>query len=700
MSDPRQLLGPEVAAAFYGRFPDLREGQRATIEPILLGRNVVLCAGTGTGKTEAVMAPLMARYWRAAARNDWIILLYIAPTKALVNDVERRLVGPLASLGLTIGVRHGDRDDLAAGRRVHVLVTTPESLEVLLFRKDDRLGEVRAVVIDEVHLLYNTQRGLQLAFLLRRLRGLRGDVLQDAALSATMTAPDGVQTFLFGRRSEAECVSCGSRRPIDAHIRVVSCEGELAQVLERVTDGPRAKLLLFTDSRRECERLAGVASSLACRGVDICAHYSSLSAETRLATERRFAASPKALCVATSTLELGIDIGDIDAVLLWGAPGSVASFLQRIGRGNRRSHKTNVICLVPDTADSPVRETIKYLALLDAARAGQLPRQEPFRLYGAVAQQCLAIIASEAGAYLRTRDLTELLSSQGHIDGPVVERVLAELHEHGFLQPHGFKNRYGADEKLHELVQHRMIYGNFPANSSVVEVRHSGRVLGSVPGINLLRIHARNVVRFGGRCWRVTKATADGYQVEPTKPTKGAMDFIYAGKGPGLSPFMCDRMWALLHDADASLNDVQPPMRQTIDVLCRRVRDTSALDRIPYVASPLGHRYYTFAGGIVNRAICAFVGASGDAADDFSLLSRSEIDWGAIPKDPEGLYSFIDQTFVSSSEQSIYQRLLPADLQLAELREHWLRDGAIADVLSQLHHSRPVEVAADLFQSF
>ncbi|MCH7943620.1 MAG: DEAD/DEAH box helicase, partial [Proteobacteria bacterium] len=345
----------------------------ATIEPILLGKNVVLSAGTGTGKTEAIMAPLMAKYWREAVRTDLLTVIYIAPTKALVNDVERRLAGPLGTLGVAVGVRHGDRDDLAAGRRIHVLITTPESLEVLLFRRDDRLSGVRAIVIDEVHLLYNTQRGLQLAFLLNRLRTQTPDVLQTAALSATIASPEDIQTFFFGRDVEAQALTFSAHRPIDAHVRVITAERELVEFVKLMTDGPRAKLLMFADSRRECERLAGALTNGQCGSLEIFAHYSSLSAEVRVATEERFAASPKALCVATSTLELGIDIGDIDAVLLWGAPASVESFLQRIGRGNRRSHKTNVICLVPETAESPVREIVKFLALLDAARTGQLP---------------------------------------------------------------------------------------------------------------------------------------------------------------------------------------------------------------------------------------------------------------------------------------------------------------------------------------
>ncbi|MGI8501067.1 MAG: DEAD/DEAH box helicase [Hassallia sp.] len=165
-----EMLEQAVASAFYGRFTTLHPAQEAAIEPLVNGKNVVLSSGTGSGKTEAVLAPLLSRYWRQAAKAGALTILYIAPTKALVNDLEKRLYPLLDRLGLRVGIRHGDRDDLVSGQTPHVLVTTPESLEVLLFRKDTALQTVQAVVIDEVHLLYNTQRGLQLSILLRRLK--------------------------------------------------------------------------------------------------------------------------------------------------------------------------------------------------------------------------------------------------------------------------------------------------------------------------------------------------------------------------------------------------------------------------------------------------------------------------------------------------------------------------------------------------
>ena len=121
-----EWLERRVASAFYGSFTTLRPVQEAAIEPLVKGQNIVLSSGTGSGKTEAVLAPLLSRYWRKAVTTEALIMIYIAPTKALVNDLEKRLYPPLGKLGLRVGIRHGDRDDLVSGRTPHVLVTTPE----------------------------------------------------------------------------------------------------------------------------------------------------------------------------------------------------------------------------------------------------------------------------------------------------------------------------------------------------------------------------------------------------------------------------------------------------------------------------------------------------------------------------------------------------------------------------------------------
>lgn len=684
-------LDSRVATAFYGRFESLREVQQAAIEPLLAGRNVILSSGTGSGKTEAVTAPLMSHLWREAARNDSLVLLYIAPTKALANDLEKRLYQPLYSLGLRVGIRHGDRDDLASGQRVHVLLTTPESLDVMLFRKDPALGDVRAVVIDEVHLLYNTQRGLQLSILLQRLQDRLRKPFQWAALSATIGALSDVQGFLAGGEEAPVFLSYPSHRTIDAQIRHVVTEAGFLDLVRKLTDGRPTKLLVFANSRRECERLAGILQHEPLLRHAVFAHYSSLSPEVRLDTEKKFAASDTAICLATSTLELGIDIGDIDAVLLWGVPGGVESFLQRIGRGNRRAQKTNAVCLIPDTSEPVGWDALRFVSLVDAASKGELPRRRPYELYGAVAQQMLSVIASDGGRFTRVADLCELVRYKPYLDRPILESILAQLAANGYLQAHGFKNQYGAEEPLHELVDFKMIYGNFGAGSLTVDLYHGAKRLGDVPATNLLRIHRGSEVRFAGKCWRVQKASREKILLEPIRPGH-AMDFTYTSSGVQTDSFIANRVWRLLH-ADEFPDDLfAPSLRRTMAEARAKLRAACAINQIPYVRSAEGIRYFTFAGYIVNKAVGLISRKASFKAGDASLLVPSPIDWATIPSDPTEYESVFPSLFEASSEQSFYQVQLPPELQLREYLEDWLKDQAVADALLRLVDSQATAV--------
>jgi len=685
------LLDPRVATAFYGRFKSAREAQQAAIEPILAGHNVILSAGTGSGKTEAVTAPLMSRFWREAAKTDALVLLYIAPTKALVNDLEKRLHQPLYSLGLRVGIRHGDRDDLAFGHRVHVLLTTPESLDVMLFRKDTALSSVRAVVIDEVHLLYNTQRGLQLSILLQRLRKRLDEPFQWAALSATIGDLSDVHCFLAGSDEAPVFLSFPSHRTIDAQIRHVVAEAGFLDLVRKLTDGRPTKLLVFANSRRECERLAGVLQHDPSLRHAVFAHYSSLSPEVRLDTEKKFAASDTAICLATSTLELGIDIGDIDAVLLWGVPSGVESFLQRIGRGNRRAHKTNALCLIPDTSECVGWDALRFAAIVDAASKGELPRRRSYELYGAAAQQMLSVIASDGGRFTRVADLCQLVRHKPYFDRPTVESILAQLAENGYLQAHAFKNQYGAEEPLHKLVDFQMIYGNFGAGSQTVDIYHGAKRLGDVPAINLLRIQRGSNVRFAGKCWRVEKASREKIQLQPARPGT-AMDFTYISGGVGTNAFVANRVWQLLHAEEFPENLFTLSLRRTVGEARARLRSACAINQIPYVRSAEGIRYFTFAGYLVNKAVGLISRKARFKAGDASLLVPSPIEWTTVPAEPEAYEGVFQLLFEASSEQSLYQAQLPPELQLLEYLEEWRKDQAVADVLRRLVASSSVEM--------
>ena len=685
-------LDSQVATAFYGQFPELREAQQAVIEPLLSGQNVVLTSGTGSGKTEAVMAPLVSKHWRQATRSGDLFLIYIAPTKALVNDLEKRLHTPLSTIGLRVGIRHGDRDDLTNGPAPHVLITTPESLDVLLFRGELALRSVRAVVVDEVHLLYNTQRGLQLSILLRRLQRILPDGLQWVALSATVGDLSNVRNFLMGNGEDADLLAFSAHRTIDAQIRHIRNTADFLPLVRRLTKGRATKLLVFANSRRECERLTGTLQQDESLRHLVFAHYSSLSPEVRVDTERKFSSMGTAICVATSTLELGIDIGDIDAVFLWDVPGGVDSFLQRIGRGNRRSNKTNVVCLVPDNSSAIAIDALRFAALIDTASKGELPVREPYDLFGAVGQQCLSIIASDGGRFTRIADLCEILEHKLYLSRDVIEGILAALASNGFLQRHGYKNRYGADEELHRLVDMKLIYGNFGIGSQTVDLFHGAKNLGKVPAMNLLRVRGSTYVRFAGKYWRVKKVSYEGIYLEPSQPTAEVIDFSYGGISSVSDPYNADCVWRLIHASDLPADLFTKDLRHQIEHFRSNVRRSCSEDQIPYLRSSDGIRYYTFAGYLVNRAVGLYAKKPEFKADDFSLLVHSPIDWASIPHHPSGFEDIFHLLYEASTAQTLYQKQLPLDLQEREYLQEWLKDTTIPHILARLVEAETKEI--------
>ena len=701
MSDV-QLLNRSVAHAFYGHFPNLKTHQQSAIKPILNGGNMVLSSGTGSGKTEAVLAPLISLWWRQALERDFLTILYITPTKALANDIEKRIQLPLNKLGLRLGIRHGDRDDLCTGRVPHVLITTPESLDVLLFRKEKALKSIRAIVIDEVHLLYNTQRGLQLSVLHQRLKEIVGGSIQWVALSATVGSLKNVRDFLVGKDENVFFLQYPSERLITSHLRHIKNEDDFLKLIHNLTKGQPTKLLVFANSRKECERLANVLHHDTNLSPFIFTHYSSLSTDMRLKTEQEFASAKKAICISTSTLELGIDIGDIGAVVLWGVPPRFDSFLQRIGRGNRRLNKTNAICLIPDTSPAPVVDALRFLAMVESAKKGELPILDPYELFGAVGQQCLSFIASNNGQYTRIADLTKYFEQTGYLNRDSIEIILAELAHQYYLKKHGFKNQYGADEYLYELVDFKLIYGNFSLGSQTIDLKHDSQLLGTVPSMNLLRVKSGMYVRFAGKVWVVRKTAPEAIYVHPAtfKKRVGIVDFTYPGRGVVHDAFLCNQIWEILHNIILNKDMFEPILYEELSRVCSEIRGTCQADQVPYSVTDKGYLYYTFGGYLVNKAIGLITKQIECEPHDLSIRPFSKINWDNVPKDPKLFESIFADLFEMNEGQSIYQRLLPLEFQLREYLQEWLKDQTIPRILSRLNNENTVAVDSKIFEPF
>ncbi|WNG83729.1 DEAD/DEAH box helicase [Mycobacterium sp. ITM-2016-00316] len=344
-------------------WPALRPLQAASVQPVRSGSDCVLVAPTAGGKTEAAVFPLLSEM----VEGNWsgATILYVTPLRALLNNLHARVSTYCSWLGRTAGLWHGDVGQSERRRmladRPDILLTTPESIEAMLVsRRVDHerfLGSVRAVVVDELHAFAGSDRGWHLLAVLERVERIAGRKIQRVGLSATVGNPETVGTWMQGStegRTPVVVVREDSSPALSPEITVdyVGSMDNAATVISRLHRGE--KRLVFAESRRSAEELAFLLRE---RGVQTFVSHSSLSADERRQSERAFAEAKDTVIVATSTLELGIDIGDLDRVIQIDAPHTVSSFLQRLGRTGRR----------PGTSRNTLFLATSLDGLLDAA---------------------------------------------------------------------------------------------------------------------------------------------------------------------------------------------------------------------------------------------------------------------------------------------------------------------------------------------
>ncbi len=357
-----------------------------------------MLAPTAGGKTEAAAFPLLS----AMASQDWqgVSVLYVCPLRALLNNLQPRLHGYAQWLGRSAALWHGDVGQAARQRilreRPDILLTTPESLEAMLVstKVDPRIlfSGLRGVVVDEVHAFAGDDRGWHLLAVLERLSRVAGREIQRIGLSATVGNPDELLSWLQGgltgrdKRVVAPVVDGPAARP-DVTVDHVGSIPNAATVIASLHRGETR--LVFVDSRRRAEELG---AALTERGVTTFVSHSSLSATERRRSEAAFAEARDCVIVATSTLELGIDVGDLDRVIQIGSPRTVASFLQRLGRTGRRSGSVrNCLFLCLDD-----EQALLALAMLTCWAGGWVePITPPPSPRHIAAQQMLALCLQE-----------------------------------------------------------------------------------------------------------------------------------------------------------------------------------------------------------------------------------------------------------------------------------------------------------------
>lgn len=461
-------LIPHTWPLFFARYGQFTAAQQQAIPPIVAGRDALVIAATASGKTEAVIAPLLERYWQQL-RQPGLAILYICPTRALVRDLYERLLPPLADSGIRLSMKTGDTGAVSEGL-TGILLTTPESTDSLLTRTPRLFTQLQAIVLDEIHLFDNTPRGDHTRCLLSRLERIHQYAHPDAppaqrvALSATVFDPAGIAHRYL---QDGVIVNVPGGRKILAQIHPLY---DLDELVHALAQRASSKSLLFCNSRDEVEQTAVYLRQHLPHHAEVFVHYSNLDAQMRRETEDRFAAAAVAVCVATSTLELGIDIGSVDDVTLLGAPPDLTAFLQRIGRGGRRAAQTQVLCMPRSPG-----EWARFEALLTLAggqwqapggswQGGQADAAPdpldlpPYQFRPSVlVQQIFSLLKQSPTGSIRLADVRRIAPAE--ITTAALEQIVSELTWIGYLQA-GRMGEWRPGEKLQELIDRHEIYSN------------------------------------------------------------------------------------------------------------------------------------------------------------------------------------------------------------------------------------------------
>ena len=569
---PLSSFHPTVGRWFTDRFGEPTDCQRAGWPAIATGAHTLIAAPTGGGKTLAAFLWALSELMRRGPDlPDSTEVLYISPLRALSNDVQKNLQGPLREIQaldealpeVRVLVRTGDTppgERTAMTRRPpHILVTTPESLYLLLTSDGGRgmLSAVRTVIVDEIHALYRDKRGSHLALSLERLEALTGRPLQRIGLSATQKPLEEVGRFLAGVGRECRVIDTGSFRELDLAVEVppsplatVCSHEQWDEIYARIDELVRAHrtTLVFVNTRKMAERLAGKLTERL--GEDlVTSHHGSLSRERRLDAEERLKAGRLRALVATASLELGIDIGDVDLVIQIGATRSIATFLQRIGRSGHALSRIPKGRLFPLTLD----ELVESAALLECVRKGMLDRlpDTPAAL-DILAQQ--AVAACVPGEW-KEDDLFETLRRAWpyrDLARPAFEDVL-RLHSGGrgaLLHRDGVGGRVMSTRRARLTA---LLSGGAIPDTADYQVRlePEGTLVGSVHEDWAIESSAGDIFQLGNTSWRILRVEPGVVRVSDAKGQPPTIPF-WLGEGPGRTRELASAMAKLREECTDS----------------------------------------------------------------------------------------------------------------------------------------------------
>ena len=557
---------PLVRDWFVSRFGTPTEPQQQGWPQILAGKTTLISAPTGSGKTLAAFLICIDRLVRKALSGelfDRTEVLYVSPLKALSNDIQKNLEIPLGEIlqlagarGLLMpeirtAVRTGDT--LAHERRAmlarppHILVTTPESLYILLTaaRSREVLTTVESVIVDEIHAVADDKRGAHLALSLERLDHLTGKRLTRIGLSATQKPIELLAHFLTGAgRPDPVIVQIGHRRELDLAIEVpgselgpIASNGMWDEIYDRLATlaTQHRSTLIFVNTRRLAERMAHHLGKRL--GNDaVAAHHGSLSRKLRLVAERKLKAGEIRALVATASLELGIDIGSVDLVCQIGSARSISTALQRIGRAGHWRGAVPKGRLFATTRD----DLLECAALVRAIRQGDLDRiAVPEAPLDILSQQIVAMCASEDWQEEELFQSVRRAYPYRDLARADFDEIVAMLSE-GIASARGRYAAYLHRDRVNGMVRARRgsrlaaitSGGAIPENSLYTVVAHpEGTVVGTVDEDFAVESIAGDIMLLGNTSWRIRRVQSGSVLVEDAQGAPPTIPF-WRGEAP------------------------------------------------------------------------------------------------------------------------------------------------------------------------
>ncbi|TCV92769.1 Lhr family ATP dependent helicase [Luteibacter rhizovicinus] len=565
---PLKDFHPAVTAWFESAFPAPTPAQVAAWPVIRSGRHALVAAPTGSGKTLtaflAAIDTLVCEGVRDGVLPDRTTVLYVSPLKALSNDIRINLETPLEGIRAELvkrglpdieirtAVRTGDTPsgerEKMRRRPPHILVTTPESLYVLLGSESGRamLGDVRTVIVDEIHAVASSKRGSHLALSLERLESLCGRRLTRIGLSATQKPIEKVAAFLGGG-NDCAIIDIGHARERDLAIEVppVPLEAVMSNDMWELVYNRLAQLveqhsttLIFVNTRRMAERAARHLSERLGKEA-VAAHHGSLSREQRLDAEQRLKRGDLRVLVATASLELGIDIGDVDLVCQLASPRSIAAFLQRAGRAGHAVGGTPKARLFPSSRD----DLVECTALLDCVRRGELdaliiPRQP----LDVLAQQIVAEVACQEWDEDALFDTVRRAWPYADLSRTTFDDVLRMLAD-GFTTRVGPRGAYVHRDAVNRRLRARRgarltavtSGGTIPDTGDYsVVLEPQSHIVGTVNEDFAVESLAGDVFQLGNTSYRILRVERDRLRVEDAHGMPPNIPF-WLGEAPGRS---------------------------------------------------------------------------------------------------------------------------------------------------------------------